>query len=83
MVAQEDTAVVEGSSAALPFPYSGFPVVMEMLCLLLVPNLQKGHLLKVGSPTVRAVATSYSMGFLGRPLSYRCKWRLLPEDFCL
>lgn len=64
MVAQGDTDRVEGSSAALPFPYSHFPVVMEMLCLLSAPILQKGHLLKVGSPTVRTVATSYSTGFL-------------------
>lgn len=64
VVAQGDTDRVEGSSAALSFPYSHFPVVMEMLCLLSAPILQKGHLLKVGSPTVRTVATSYSTGFL-------------------
>lgn len=63
-VVQGDTNQVEGRSAALPFPYSCFPVGMEMLCLLSAPILQKGHLLKVGSPTVRAVATSYSLGFL-------------------
>lgn len=63
-MAQGDTDRVEGSSAALPFPYSRFPVGMEMICLLSAPILQKGHLLNVGSPTVRAVATPYSMGFL-------------------